>query len=566
MILHALKEYYDRKADLPRLGFERKAIAYVIVLNPDGTPCNIECTYEGESRRRRAKEHLVPQAIKRTSKDAANLLWDTPEYTLGIAFNAPPARVEKMHALFKKRIEDLTSVSDEGLQAVVSFLNRTDKLSLLEHFTSAWEALKNDGANVSFKLRADNSLVCERQAVINAVAWLAAQQDGAKTVCMVTGELDRVQRLHQLIKGIVGAHTAGADIVSFNLNAFRSYGKKQGDNAPIGTTAAFAYTTALNNLLRRDSTQKLRIADSTVVFWAAKDHPLEHQLCDFFADPPKDDPDRNVRALEVLFRAPETGAPPVAADTTRFYLLGLAPNAKRLAIRLWIVSTVENMGNHIRQHFADLRITHGPKEPEYLSLFRLLASTAAQGKTDNIASNLAGDTLHAVFAGTSYPATLLAAAVLRCRAEHCVTYPRAALIKACLNRSTRFANRSIKEELSMSLDRSNTNVGYCLGRLFATLEKIQQESSPGINATIRDRYYGAASGTPATVFGTLMRLKNHHLTKLKHAGRRVFFEKLMAEIITNINDFPAHLALEDQGRFAIGYYHQMNDFFTKKAN
>ena len=164
-----------------------------------------------------------------------------------------------------------------------------------------------------------------------------------------------------------------------------------------------------------------------------------------------------------------------------------------------------------------------------------------------------------------YPQTLLQAAIRRIRAEHDVTYPRAALIKACINRATRFKNLEQKEELKMNLDLTNTNIGYRLGRLSATLEKIQQEANPGINATIRDKFYGAASGTPVTVFGNLMRLKNHHLAKLEHKGRQVFFEKLLGEVVGGFNDFPPHLSLDDQGRFAIGYYHQMEDFFTKKT-
>jgi len=193
-----------------------------------------------------------------------------------------------------------------------------------------------------------------------------------------------------------------------------------------------------------------------------------------------------------------------------------------------------------------------------------MVSIAHLGKSENIPPNIAGDTMRCLLAGLPYPKTLLDAAVRRNRAEQNVTYARAALIKACINRMVRFQNPQHKEDLTVSLDTSNDNTGYRLGRLFATLEKIQMEASPGINATIRDRYYGAASGVPVTVFGNLMRLKNHHLAKLDNAGRRVNFEKLLAEIMAGVADFPAHLSMADQGRFAIGYYHQMQDFFTRK--
>jgi len=356
-------------------------------------------------------------------------------------------------------------------------------------------------------------------------------------------------------------------LVGFQKNSgFDSYGKEQGYNAPVGKSAEFAYTTALNTLLK--SSPRMLVGDAVSVCWSEKSSDLENQIADFFSEPPKDDPDRGVRAVESLFKSIKSGA--FLADENeknRFYVLGLSPNAARIAVRFWIVGTVAGMAVKIKQHFDDLRIMHGPRDKDVFSLFRLLVSTAAQGKADNITPNLAGDTIRSILEGLPYPKTLLSAAVRRNRAEQEVTYYRAALIKACINRSTRFKNTSIKEELKMSLDENNTNIGYRLGRLFATLEKIQQEANPGINTTIRDRFYGAASGTPVAVFGNLMRLKNHHLAKLESAGRRIFFEKRLGQIIDGVEAkiaFPTHLNLEDQGRFAIGYYHQMQDFFIKK--
>jgi CRISPR-associated protein Csd1 len=224
------------------------------------------------------------------------------------------------------------------------------------------------------------------------------------------------------------------------------------------------------------------------------------------------------------------------------------------------------MAARIRRHFDDLAIERSQRDPPYLSLFRLLVSLATQGKADNIPPNLGGELIRSVLADLPYPQTLVAAAVRRIRAEHQVTYPRAALIKACVNRATRYGNPEMKEELKMSLDEANRNVGYRLGRLFAVLEKIQEEANPGINATIRDRYYGAAASNPVTVFSTLLRLKNHHVAKLENRGRAVNMEKRIGEIIEGIGDFPAQLSLADQARFAIGYYHQRQDFFRKNDN
>ena len=307
----------------------------------------------------------------------------------------------------------------------------------------------------------------------------------------------------------------------------------------------------------------MKVGDATTVFWSAKRTDTGFE--DFFGELWRDDPDKNVAAVKSLYESPKSGTFATDWETTKFYVLGLAPNVARIAIRFWIVNTVAEMATRVREHFDDIKLGHGLKDRDTISLKRLLASVAAQQDEENIPPNVAGETMRAILSGSPYPQTLLQAAIRRIRAEHEITYPRAALIKACINRSTRFKNHEQQEEIQVSLDTNNTNVGYRLGRLFATLEKIQQEASPGLNATIRDRFYGAASSTPVTVFGNLMRLKNHHLAKLERAGRRVFFEKLLGQIIDGFGDFPSHLKLEDQGRFAIGYYHQVQDFYTKKS-
>lgn len=578
MILQALMEYYDRKAADPASGiappgWEWKEIPFVIVLKPDGTPNGIECTYEGKGSNRRAKRYLVPQTVKRASGIAANLLWDTPEYALGVvqpgkkrSANKNEAqirqRVAEQHAAFKERIVALGVNADTGLGAVRAFLGGKDLATALAPFGEPWTDLLAEGANVSFKLAGAKNLVSDAPTVKNALATRDLDASREKRICLVTGEEDTVERLHAAIKGVWGAQSSGANIVSFNLDSFRSYGKEQGANAPIGKKAADAYTKALNDLLSKDSLQRMQVGDSSTVFWSAKETAFEQQVVEFFSEPPKDDPDRNTRAVESLFNAPKTGALPSEKDETTFYVLGLAPNASRIAIRFWIVGTVAEMSAKIRQYFEDTRITHGPRDRDVLPLFRLLVSTAALGKADNVQPNLTGDTMRAILEGLPYPATLLTAAVRRNRAEQAVTYPRAALIKACLNRSS--IHTTTKErKLTMSLDLTNTNVGYRLGRLFAVLERLQTEASPGINATIRDRYYGAASGTPVSVFPILMRLKNHHLAKLENVGRRVNLEKLIGEIVDGVTDFPTNLPMTDQGRFAIGYYHQMQAFFKK---
>jgi CRISPR-associated protein Csd1 len=267
--------------------------------------------------------------------------------------------------------------------------------------------------------------------------------------------------------------------------------------------------------------------------------------------------------VKSLYEAIHTGK--LTQSNERFYVLALAPNAARISVRFFRQGRVKDFGEKIKQHFDDLEIVRGPRDPEYLSLYRILTSTALGYDMTNVPPNLAGAVIESILDGTPYPMTLLHQAMRRIRAEQNVTRARAAILKATINRFNRIHNKHEKEIL-MALDASNTNPGYRLGRLFAVLEKIQEEAQPGINTTIRDRFYGAASTSPVAVFSQLLKLKNHHLAKLEHPGRRVNFEKLIGEIMSGIAEFPAHLTLNDQAYFSVGYYHQRQDFFTSKKD
>lgn len=577
MILQALSEYYHRKSDLPREGFECKEIPFVIEVSKDGSPIQIEDTRMPDGKKKRAKSYLVPQAVKKSVNVAANVLWGNAEYVLGLPDEKKLAarknkgkegdyeeRLKEMHAAFVDSMRNLPegAQADAGVQAVLKFFDRTRPADL-GRFAEAWEEIKTANPNMTFRLQDDLELVCQRQAVFEALTETASTQDG-DSICLITGKGTEIERLHPAIKGVWGTQTSGANIVSFNLSAFNSWGKEQGANAPVGTRAAFAYTTALNYLLAKDSRQRMQVGDASTVFWADKPSPLEDKFADIFAEPPKDDPDRNARAIQALYEAPQQGVAPIKDEQTRFYVLGLGPNAARIAIRFWHAGTVAELAKTIQKHFDDLEIVRPAFEKPYLSVFRLLLATATQGKSENIPPNLGGDVMRSILEYLPYPDTLLQGAIRRIRAERVVTYPRAAILKACLNRQGCFTQTSEKE-ITVALDHASTNSGYRLGRLFAVLEKIQEESNPGINATIRDRFYGAASSTPVTVFSNLMKLKNHHLTKLENPGRRVNLERLIGEIVEEINDFPSHLSLADQGRFAVGYYHQRQAFFAKSS-
>ncbi|MGN6701738.1 MAG: type I-C CRISPR-associated protein Cas8c/Csd1 [Burkholderiaceae bacterium] len=578
MILQALKQYYDRKAANPDdgiapRGFEWKEIPFIIVLDREGRLVQIEDTRTVDGKKKRAKAFLVPQAEKRSSGIKAYRLWDNAEYVFGLG------DARKKQEAFLARLEEFAGLSDLGIAAIKRFLLNEP----MQHAstTSEWAEIAETKPWLTFRLAGETDLICQHPRVIDTVDGQADDDPAAsRMVCLLTGEEAAVTRLHASLKGVKGANTTGADIVSFNLRAFESYGKeqRQGYNAPIGESASFAYTTALNHLLRKDSTQKVQVGDATTVFWADVPHAFETSFAAVFGDTfagndrPDDDPDRNVRAVESLFRSIDNGVYATDDDRTRFFVLGLSPNAARLSVRFWQTGTVAEFASRIRRHFEDLEIERAPFDPPYLSLHRLLVSVATLGKIDNIPPNLAGDTVRAILTGMPYPATLLQAAIRRTRAEQAardkqgrpapnVSSPRAALIKACINRESRFKNR--EEELTVSLDINNQNHSYRLGRLFAVLERLQERANPGLNATIRDRYYGAASSTPVTVFANLIKLSKHHLAKLENKGEEIRLEKLIGEILAGIDEFPAHLPLAEQGRFAIGYYHQQRAFYDK---
>lgn len=564
MILQALNEYYARKSadpdgGLAPEGFEPKAIPFVLVLDADGRLVQLAKRWEGEGKKKVVKSVLVPQGVKKTSGIAANLLWDTVEYVLGVDTKGKPERVVEQHAAFIARLREAfgEAPEDEGLRAVYRFLaeHRHEALAALAA-DPIWPESLETNPLVTFQLSADLELVCQRSAVLETLALVdQGEPDG---LCLVSGEADVIERLHAPIKGVWGAQTSGANIVSFNLGAFNSYGKSQSFNAPVGKRAAFAYTTALNHLLAKGSRQRVQVGDASTVFWAERESgaAFEEAVLDFL-NPPSDEPDAGTRAVASLYRCVRDGQPFTADDGQRFHVLGLAPNAARIAVRFWHVASIAELGKAFYRYFEELNILR----PSYdaiapLTLFRLLTATALLGKAENIQPNLGGDVMRAILTDGRYPESLMQGAMRRIRAQRDVHWVQAALLKAWLIRNS-------NKEITVSLNEENTDPGYRLGRLFAVLERVQERAQGNLNATIRERYYGAFSSTPVTVLPLLMKLKNHHLAKLQNRGEAVNLEKLLGQVIDGMGAVPPRLTLAEQAQFAIGYYHQRQAFFAK---
>jgi len=397
--------------------------------------------------------------------------------------------------------------------------------------------------------------------------FAASQQDATPAQCLVSGVNGPTARLHHAIKGVRGAQSSGANIVSFNKESFVSYEKEQGLNAPVGIRVAAAYVTALNYLLRRGSRQSVWVGDSSVVFWAERPCRLEESLYYMFNPSGGKEDDQGQldmatsERVRVFLEALRQGRlrdvePDIGAQ---FYMLGLAPNASRLSVRFWHQSTVGEFGERLRAHLADIAIEPLDEPPP--AVWQILREVAVQGKAENVPPLLGGALMRSVLSGGKYPESLLAALLRRMHAEQgTARHARMAMIRGCLVRNH-------NQEVPMSLDSEKRDVPYLLGRLFAIFEKAQVDAMGGKepNATIKDRYFGSASATPRAVFPVLFRLNQHHVSKGERGG---YYTKLIGEVTEHLpaENLPTHMRLEEQGLFAIGYYHQRNAFFRKQDN
>jgi len=587
MILHALYEYYQRKAsdsesNIAPEGFEKKEIKFVIQIDKDGSFIDLIDKRENKD----GHFYILPKSIGRSGSNSWQttfLLWDHYGYVLAHPKEDTQALIEmaiKQNKSFFQNIENLPDElkADEGVRAILAFYKNKQIEEVKKH--NSWKDCANiPNCNLTFQLRDELISIPEREAIKNYQIKLQSfdisevNEKKVEGFCLITGNKSSITRLHTATP--IQGSKSNAKIVAFQKNSgFDSYGKEQAYNAPVSKSAESAYSTALKTLLDKNSHNKFKISDTTTVFWSEKldsgnSFNLERNFQWIIDDSPKDDPDRGVHVVKSLFESIRSGKR-IQDNKGRFFILGLSPNSARISIRFWKVGLVSEFEDKIKKHFDDFTIVHKEHEPEYLSLAKILRSVVLEYKMDNVPPNLAGKMVECILDGTTYPETLLNLCVNRIRAEASkkdqngkslqnVTRTRAAILKACLNRKQRNYDENIKE-VTMALDPENKDVGYLLGRLFAVLEQIQEKSAGGagkLNSTIRDRYYGSFSSTPITVFTILMKLKNNHLKKI-NGGLQKWFEDKVGEIMKDIDasNIPSHLTLQEQAKFAVGYYHQ----------
>lgn len=578
MILQALAKHYDSLVNEGKIsppGWGELGISYALCIDDTG---ELKYAISVKTEQTKGKKTvLAPQIMKvpapavKTVNIAASFLTGNSAYILGVDNKGKKERAKKCFEASKDMHEKLLgNVDFPEAKAVVAFFQKwnPDEASENQVLKDYYEDIVS-GVNIVFLY--DGHFVHEYEEIrkIWQDYYDTPQEEGEKMTCLVTGKMTFVEATHPLIKGVAGAQTSGAALVSFNAPAFCSYGKEQNYNAPVSKAAAFAYTTTLNKLLS-DREHVLRIGDTTIVMWSEKNSEEYTDLFSTLTFGSKSEYSQNdiFNMVKNLCQGKRVQFNKANIDPDMdFYILGLSPNAARLSVRFFLKNTFGNFIRNVTKHYERLEIIKDKNSGfDYIPIWKLINETVNQkSKNKNPNEQMVGNTLTAVLNDTRYPATLLNGIILRIRADKVINRERAAVIKAYYLKNK---NKDVPEEvLTVSLNKDSRNVPYNLGRLFSVLEAIQNTANPGLNSTIRDKYFNSASATPAVVFPVLINLAQKHLGKMRKSnkGSYVFYEKQIEEIMEKLGDtYPSRLNLPQQGTFQLGYYHQKQERFNKK--
>lgn len=566
MILKALYDYYHRSEDLPTFGMELKEIGFIIVIDKDGKFLRFE---DRRIDKKSAQQFLVKKSVGRSSAPVANYLYDNSQYVFGYSDKGDMEGMRKYFNTFQAKVREIYNryPNNEVMKALYAFYLQepSDMLEIMQVdplWTDISKNLNKKYSIFSFLVEGDMEIAASKREIIEQGC-----EDGQtkENLCLITGSHGKTAEITTAT--MIPGSQATAKLVAFQVNSgYDSYGKTKGYNAPISEEAEFAYTTALNHLLRSGSHNKFMVGTRTYLFWASSNSEASKKTEDsLFAllgyPDDNDNPDKRIKLVRDTFTSIYSGKMSANKDD-KFFILGLAPNSARIAVVYWSELPLREFAHLISKHFVDMEIADSRKKKKpYIGLHSILGSISLEGKSSNAAPNLPDAVVKSIFQGLPYPASLFQTCIRRIRAEQSIDIVRAAIIKAYLNR----LNDNNNKKNNIMLDIENNNQGYLCGRLFAVLEKIQEDAN-GIHS-IRERYMNSASATPAMVFATILNLSTHHLEKL-NVGKQIFYEKLKQEIISKLdaNGFPAHLELQDQGRFFVGYYHQRQEFFMGKDN
>ena len=580
MILQALAKHYENLAaegKVSKEGWCEAKVSYAIELMPDGKVKGFISLKTEEERGKKkvwvSTTRMVPQMVTRSSGVLPNFLCDNSKYMLGFDKDGSSKRVlECFQAAKEKHLELLEQAEGEMAASIKAFFETWNPEKEEEKLKESeiWEAL-TDGGNLIFYM---NGCEAQEDEEIKEL-WNEKQnscdgEEGGNTgICLVTGKKAEISRIHRTIKGVPGAQSSGAALVSLNAPAFESYGKEQSYNAPVGKYAEFAYTTALNYLLSQRN-YTFQLGDTMVVYWAENGQKAYQDVFSFALDPTVDNRETIREIFDCIKKDQPIKVDDIEMDSEqRFYILGLAPNAARLSVRFFYQDSFGKILEHISEHYERMKIVQPSWETrEYMSIRDMLMETVNQNSRDKSPiPNMAAMVMQAVLSGGRYPASLYTDTLIRIRAdqgERKLSWGRTAILKAYLIRNTNW-----KEGVNyMGLNKENSEQPYLLGRLFAVLEFIQKDTNPGIKATIRDRYFNSACATPASVFPILIKLMNSHIKKLErdNLGAKISYENQLTEIMGKLDEFPRRLTLEEQGKFDLGYYHQVQDKYTKRED
>ena len=575
MILQALTRYYEdllSRGEIAAPGWSPAKISYALCLNGAGDLEQVIPTMEEVTKGKKTvlqpQTFSLPAAVKRTVGIDANFLWDNSSYLLGVDQKGKPERSRDCFAAAaQKHHAALDGVDSPIARAILTFFDTWQPEHAAEHpaLTGQFEEV-TAGANLLFRV---DGCYPQKDDAIRA-AWQSCREssdpDAVRMQCLVTGREDEITATHPAIKGVRNAQSSGAALVSFNAPAFCSYGREQNFNAPVGKYAAFAYTAALNHLLADRKNVQL-IGDTTVVCWAEGADPAYQSFfgtaC-FGAETGLSDDDLRaaLKRLAELKPCDDLGIDP----NRPFYILGLAPNAARLSVRFFLRDSFGRLMKNVNAHYERLEIVRPAyAKTNILPLWAMLRETVNLNSRDKSPSPaMAGAATRAVFSGGPYPASLLEAVMLRIRAERNITWGRAAIIKAYYLKNPH--KDCPKEVLTVSLNEASTDTAYTLGRLFSVYEAVQQAANPGINTTIKDKYFNSAAAMPAGIFPVLNNLCQKHLRKLD-GRQRVYYDKQIMTLKGILGEsYPMRMTLAQQGSFDLGYYHQTQKRYTKKED